>query len=1754
MLVEQSCQELGNLSMTQTVNALSVLKLVKNFPSKQVYMVNRSKERNKHISDKNEEKHSGRKIFFLIHLQKHKQNNSKQIERKIMPILDPGADVSLIHLDLIKDMFSDQELANVINTNEKITVGSFTNHTFPSMGTITLWGRLGPSTILTEFKFHIVSGQGLYYPVMFGLDLDRRMKFLKKWVVSNGPLHLIPEVTAYFPEKFKLPTAYKTLEEMYELRKNTFLSPGATKIVELRLQEINPFNEGDRVIISSKDSREIISFDALNTITDTNKLYISITNNTDRPKQLDLICSIERVPKDSVDNYVQPNILKLGKEAKYLQDVIVATGQSAKGGSDFRSNSPLPPEDNQVTNLTSFLVTKTSQDPGDSFSKLTQENIVSEDAESYTNRLRHLDITKVQAENKEIEEPRENDKFGFYKEEFNSIEEMVQLETFPPHIQPYIKDIYLDKYRNIVSRSEFDVGDLSATLGQYTIELLPGQTLPAFKRMYYLGDEDRQHLVDIVQFLEKYGIIEGVDHRDKNNKYNSNFLSPAYLVARVDKTKTARFIVDFSMLNNLIQTYPPNLPEVGAILHALRGMALFSVTDLSSAFYSMTLSKECRPLTRIMTPVGVKQFCKLPMGLKSSPSIFSTVGERMLHMTPMYDENRTLMYDPDGNVMLRYNKMLNVFLFYDDILMGSPPKATYKESLHLHFQVVEEVMKRLSFHQAKISMKKSKFAQSRIQYLGWNIQFNHILPDPARVQKLLAAPIPENKKQMRSFIGLLNTLRLCLSYQFIKSMGTLTPLTSSTSAYKLEPCHVAAFQDIQKKLTTHEVFANIVDPNAEKILFTDSSNTTFAGVLCQINESKNSDQFVPEYLALSNKVHQIIYDRKLNYRPAPLYLHDNFISKTELKKLPLEDLQNSHYHQEENFGYTLKQLPNTLYISVRSIMYVYNMTLLSIREIRKQLAAELPKGIVEHQIKDFQFNKNIIAYKEFVDKLKNDNGPLDNNLLILPLLCKAIRRHCIFISTLELHKANPIIEGGIEYNSPPFVFSIYKLNQNIVFRPYYVDNKADFDLRNFRKKMEIVGFFAKNIPDDQKKLSIYELEIQAYLLSLQHFSKLIGKSRLITLVDNKALFLCMSPKVQRDNPKIYRWALYIQFHWPALEILFIRSAKNIADFLTRSDWSTRTGDLKRIPFKNYQVTDDINGLLDSNKPYPLSEFIELVKNNEQLLLSKPDPDKIKLTVNKLNKIMKNMQTILTPINSLKLRMEHENIRKYQRIDLTEIFNECMKSENFQFTDKSRNYKIMHGLLYTKVEEEFLVYLPPTLEGLFMSYYHFSHAHAGRDKMCSILADFYFPLKITKIASFVSKCFACLITHGNIRKDTLGTYYICDYPFQAVHIDLIENLPSVYGFQHVLVILCPFSQILKTFPIKSKTSDAVLYHFYHSLFPLFQIKFVISDAGSLFSSVQFREAMHFLGIQKVDIARLSPAHNGRVERSIQSIKLAIKKYIASEKNYDWIGFLVYVTRSHNTTVSNQTGFRPLDLLYGKDAENATLNLDPKIFPNFRLLTNNKNRIEEIAIERKKMIQSARELIFTSNIKAKETLNKHRKTRKFQAGQIVFTLDRYVLPGTTRPLKTLYSSEIHVVIKDYFSSVLIQRLADGMKLFYSHYDIKGYNPHSPEFDVPAELKGLLTINILDWESEFFELVRRHSTFPLPLKALDINTEGVANKLEGTGIIKENDEITLNDEDDYLSDAQDTNNLPDQIKTLVRNASQSIGSGCHRAKSQA
>jgi hypothetical protein len=48
---------------------------------------------------------------------------------------------------------------------------------------------------------------------------------------------------------------------------------------------------------------------------------------------------------------------------------------------------------------------------------------------------------------------------------YQSAEEALNLDLFEPHIRPYVKEIFLDKYPNVVSLHSLDAGDVSKTLG-----------------------------------------------------------------------------------------------------------------------------------------------------------------------------------------------------------------------------------------------------------------------------------------------------------------------------------------------------------------------------------------------------------------------------------------------------------------------------------------------------------------------------------------------------------------------------------------------------------------------------------------------------------------------------------------------------------------------------------------------------------------------------------------------------------------------------------------------------------------------------------------------------------------------------------------------------------------------------------------------------------------------------------------------------------------------------------------------------------------------------------------------------------------------------------------------------------------------------------------------------------------------------------------------------------------------------------------
>ena len=77
----------------------------------------------------------------------------------------------------------------------------------------------------------------------------------------------------------------------------------------------------------------------------------------------------------------------------------------------------------------------------------------------------------------------------------------------------------------------------------------------------------------------------------------------------------------------------------------------------------------------------------------------------------------------------------------------------------------------------KINAEKLFFARDNLEYLGFKIRRQGIMPLPDKVQSIKDIAVPTNKKQLRSFIGVVNYYRDMWKHR----SDILTPLPQMTS-------------------------------------------------------------------------------------------------------------------------------------------------------------------------------------------------------------------------------------------------------------------------------------------------------------------------------------------------------------------------------------------------------------------------------------------------------------------------------------------------------------------------------------------------------------------------------------------------------------------------------------------------------------------------------------------------------------------------------------------------------------------------------------------------------------------------------------------------------------------------------------------------------------------------------------------------------------------------------------------------------------
>lgn len=275
------------------------------------------------------------------------------------------------------------------------------------------------------------------------------------------------------------------------------------------------------------------------------------------------------------------------------------------------------------------------------------------------------------------------------------------------------RDLYFifSKYKYL-----FSPGLGTFTKGDISIKLKSGKVEPKFFRARPLPFAIKEKVEKELDRLHKLGVIEPVEY--------SPWGTP--IVPVLKKDGSVRICGDFKItVNPFIEIDPFPLPRIDELFVKLQGGVHFTKLDLSNAYQQICLDEKSKELVTISTHKGLFRYNRAPFGIASIPGKFQKILE-------------TLLQGLDG-----------VVCFLDDILITGRDRVE-------HIARLETVLSRLQNAGFKLAIEKCNFFQSKISYLGYDIDKEGLHTSESKILAINNAPVPTNVTALKSFIGLVN--------------------------------------------------------------------------------------------------------------------------------------------------------------------------------------------------------------------------------------------------------------------------------------------------------------------------------------------------------------------------------------------------------------------------------------------------------------------------------------------------------------------------------------------------------------------------------------------------------------------------------------------------------------------------------------------------------------------------------------------------------------------------------------------------------------------------------------------------------------------------------------------------------------------------------------------------------------------------------------------------------------------------------------
>ena len=314
---------------------------------------------------------------------------------------------------------------------------------------------------------------------------------------------------------------------------------------------------------------------------------------------------------------------------------------------------------------------------------------------------------------------------------------------------------------------------------------------PSRSRAYPIPFHLRTAVVEEIREMEKSGYLE---------PSSSPYSSPMVIVKKPNNS--LRICGDFRQVNQHIEFDSEPMADQNSIFANLAHSKYFSKMDLTKGFYQLPLEASSRPITALATPIGLKQFTVLPFGLSISPAVFNKTIRRIL----------------DG--------ISNLEIFMDDLLVHT---ATWEE----HLETLRIIFERFRKYAISIKPSKCEFGLKQVNFLGHIVGEGILRMQHDKTEKIRDAQPPSTKKQVRSFLGLVNYYSAFIR-DFSKLSKPLHDLTRKSQPNRViwEPVHQDSFEKLKIALCKEPILA-LPDFQLPFLLKTDASATGIGAVLFQ---------------------------------------------------------------------------------------------------------------------------------------------------------------------------------------------------------------------------------------------------------------------------------------------------------------------------------------------------------------------------------------------------------------------------------------------------------------------------------------------------------------------------------------------------------------------------------------------------------------------------------------------------------------------------------------------------------------------------------------------------------------------------------------------------------------------------------------------------------------------------------------------------------------------------------------------------------